>query len=238
MKRLLALLFIVVLVVSGMACSKSTQGDSQNTAGTPAGAKKMLYVKRGEGTNDPFVMKHFEKLGYFVIDMADNVFKAERANGFGVVYVSPTVNSARIDAELGRSQVPVVYAKPQVASVVSLTGLLDYGQLDAATTVQIKDNKHPLAAGLKGQVAVYKNGGKIGYAIPGKEAVTIVTAPGDDKKAAVFAYEKGAKNINNEPVPARQVFFYLSAGEEMNQTDEGLKLLDAAVNWAAQNGKK
>ncbi|UJF35595.1 hypothetical protein [Paenibacillus hexagrammi] len=237
MKRLLALLSIVILSGTVAACSKSAQGESQDPGGTPSNAKKMLYVKRGEGTNDPIVMKHFEKIGYTVIDMADNVFKADRVNGFGVVFVSPTVNSSRIDAELKHSTVPIVYAKPQVASITGLTGMLDYGQLDAAKTLQIKDNKHPLAAGLKDQVTVYKNDGKIGYAIPGKEAVTIVTAPGDDKKAAVFAYEKGAKNINNEPVPARQVFFYLSAGEEMNQTDDGLKLLDAAIQWAAQNGK-
>jgi hypothetical protein len=234
MKRLLAICLVGIMIAMLAACSKSTQ----TTASTSAGPVKMLYIKRGEGTNDPFVVKHFEKVGYTVIDMADNVFKSELVNGYGVVYVSPTVNSSRIDAQLKGSKVPVVYAKPQVASLSALTGLLDYNELSAAKTVQIKDSKHPLAAGFKDQVAVYKNDGKIGYAIPGKEAVTIVTAPGDDKKAAVFAYEKGAKNINNEPVPSRQVFFYLSAGEEMNQTEDGYKLLDAAVQWAAQNGQK
>ncbi|MBP1962864.1 hypothetical protein [Paenibacillus aceris] len=233
MKRLLALCLIGVTLVLIAACSNSSQ-----SASAPAGPIKMLYLKRGEGTNDPYVISHFEKLGYTVIDMADNVFKAESVKGYGVVYVSPTVNSSRIDAQLKSSTVPVVYAKPQVASISQLTGLLDYNELSAAKTVQIKDAKHPLAAGLKDQVAVYKNEGKIGYALPGKEAITVVTAPGDDKKAVVFAYEKGAKNISNEPVPARQVFFYLSAGEEMNQTAEGFKLLDAAIQWAAQNGQK
>lgn len=234
MKRLLALCLVGVMIAMLAACSQTTQ----TTASKPTGPVKMLYLKRGEGTNDPYVVKHFEKLGYTVIDMADNVFKAENVNGYGVVYVSPTVNASRIDAQLKGSKVPVVFAKPQVASISALTGLLDYNELSAAKTVQIKDSKHALAAGLKDQVTVYKNDGKIGYAIPGKEAVTIVTAPGDDKKAVVFAYEKGANNINNEPVPSRQVFFYLSAGEEMNQTEDGYKLLDAAVKWAAQNGQK
>lgn len=233
MKRLIALGLIGVTLVLVAACSKATESASE-----PAGPIKMLYLKRGEGTHDPFVVSHFEKVGYTVIDMADNVFKPELVNGYNVVYVSPTVNSSRIDAQLKQSAVPVVYAKPQVASISLLTGLLDYGELSASKTLQIKDSKHPLAAGLKDQVTVYKNEGKIGYALPGKEAMTIVTVPGDDKKAAVFAYEKGVKNINNEPVPARQVFFYLSANEEMNQTDESFKLLDAAIEWAAKNGQK
>ncbi|MDD9269164.1 hypothetical protein ACFPES_19130 [Paenibacillus sp. GCM10023248] len=232
MKRFIALCLIGATVVTVAACSKA------ESASAPAGPIKMLYLKRGEGTNDPYVVKHFEKKGYTVIDMADNVFKSENVKGYNVVYVSPTVNSSRIDAQLKQSAVPVVYAKPQVAGISQLTGLLDYNELSAAKTVQIKDSKHPLAAGLKDQVAVYKNEGKIGYALPGKEATTIATVPGDDKKAVVFGYEKGVKNLGNEPVPARQVFFYLSAGEEMNQTDDGFKLLDAAIEWAAKNGSK
>ncbi|MFC0210861.1 hypothetical protein ACFFK0_00100 [Paenibacillus chartarius] len=234
MRRIIVCTLAAALAIGASACSQATQG----SAPEPANAKKMLYVKRGEGTNDPIVMKHFEKIGYMVIEESDNVFKAERAKEFGVVYISPTVNSARIDAELRHSPVPVVYAKPQAASIGGLTGLLDYGQLDSGKSVQIKDEKHPLAAGLKGEVAVYKNNGKLGYGVPGKDAIVIATVPGDEKKAAVFAYEKGASNINNEKVPARQVFFYFTAGEESNQTDEGLKLLDAAVQWAAQNGSK
>ncbi|MDQ0875284.1 hypothetical protein QFZ77_003943 [Paenibacillus sp. V4I3] len=232
MKRVTALFVIVILLVSMMACS------STETATAPSNAKKLLYVKKNEGSNDPIIISHLKKLGYQVMDTTDSVFKADAANGYGVVFISDSVNSSRIDAQLKSSTVPVVYAKTQSVSIAGLTGILDYGELNDVNTIQIKDNKHPLAAGLKDRVIVYNSNGKMGYAIPGKEAVIIATAQGDDKKAVIFGYEKGAKNVKNEPIPARQVFFYLPAGQEMNQTDEGWKLLDASIQWAAQNGKK
>lgn len=232
MKRVLTLSVTVVLIVSMMACS------SAETATAPSNAKKLLYVKKNEGSNDPIIISHLKKLGYQIMDTTDSVFKAEAANGYGVVFISDSVNSSRIDAKLKNSTVPVVYAKTQSVSIAGLTGILDYGELNDVKTIQIKDSKHPLAAGLKDQVTVYNSIGKMGYAIPSKEAVIIATAQGDDKKAVIFGYEKGAKNIKNEVIPARQVFFYLPAGQEMNQTDNGWKLLDAAIQWASQNGKK
>jgi hypothetical protein len=232
MKRVIALCVIAVSMISMMACS------STETATAPSNAKKLLYVKKNEGSNDPIIISHLKKLGYQIMDTTDSVFKAEAANGYGVVFISDSVNSSRIDAQLKNSTVPVVYAKTQSVSIAGLTGILDYGELNDVKAIQIKDNKHPLAAGLKDQVTVYNSNGKMGYAIPGKEAVIIATAQGDDKKAVIFGYEKGAKNIKNEPIPARQVFFYLPAGQEMNQNDEGWKLLDASIQWAAQNGKK
>ncbi|KQX58708.1 hypothetical protein [Paenibacillus sp. Root444D2] len=232
MKRVIALCVIAVFMISMMACS------STETATAPSNAKKLLYVKKNEGSNDPIIISHLKKLGYQIMDTTDSVFKAEAANGYGVVFISDSVNSSRIDAKLKNSTVPVVYAKTQSVSIAGLTGILDYGELNDVKAIQIKDSKHPLAAGLKDQVTVYNSNGKMGYAIPGKEAVIIATAQGDDKKAVIFGYEKGAKNIKNEPIPARQVFFYLPAGQEMNQNDEGWKLLDASIQWAAQNGKK
>lgn len=232
MKRFLALFIVGVLTVAMMACS------STETATAPSNAKKLLYVKKNEGSNDPIIMSHLKKLGYQVMDTTDSVFKAEAVNGYGVVFISDSVNSSKLDSQLKNSTVPVVYAKTQSVSIAGLTGILDYGQLNDVKAIQIKDSKHPLAAGLKDQVTVYNSNGKMGYAIPGKEAVIIATAQGDDKKAVIFGYEKGAKNIKNEPIPARQVFFYLPAGQEMNLTDDGWKLLDASIQWAAKNGKK
>lgn len=232
MKRILALCITTGVVVSLMACS------STETVTAPTNAKKLLYVKKNEGTNDPVIMNHLKKLGYQVMDTTDSVFKTDAAKDYGVVFISDTVNSSKLDAQLKNSTVPVVYAKTQSVSIAGLTGILDYGQLNDVKTVQMKDNKHPLAAGLKDQVTVYTNTGKMGYAIPGKDAVIIATAPGDDKKAVIFGYEMGTKNLKNELIPARQVFFYLPSGQEMNQTDDGWKLFDASIQWAAQNGKK
>ncbi|MNY71739.1 hypothetical protein D3C86_2101490 [compost metagenome] len=72
----------------------------------------------------------------------------------------------------------------------------------------------------------------MGYAAPGAEAIVVATVPNEDQKATIFAYEKGVKNAKGDPVNTREVFFYLFNGEEINQTEAGWKLFDAAVKWA------
>ncbi|MBW7459228.1 hypothetical protein K0U00_34770, partial [Paenibacillus sepulcri] len=61
----------------------------------------------------------------------------------------------------------------------------------------------------------------------------IATAPDDDKKALICAYDTGAKNMIGNAAPARRVFFYLSPEDIIYHTDEGWKLFDAAIHWAA-----
>lgn len=240
MKRMIALLVAVVMLGSLMACS--TQADStQAAATTPANAKKVLLIRKKEGGGDPFIMSHLKKLGYQVMDVVDVDFTVEKAKGYGVIYVSDSVNSSKIDAKLKSSPVPVVFAKNQVASDAGLIGVQKFGQDDGVQTVQMLDSKHPLAAGLKDTVAIYKENGKVSYGLhPGKDAVKIAEVPtsGDNRKTAIFAYEKGTKNINNETVPARQVYISMPTGEEPKLTDNGWKLFDAAIEWAAQNGTK
>jgi hypothetical protein len=246
MKRIMAMLVAAVMIVSIVACSASTQGnptsdDSQITGSSSANAKKLLFIRKKEGGGDPFAMNHLKKLGYQVMDIVDSDFTVDKANGYGVIYISESVNSSKIDVKLKQSPVPVVYAKTQAASDAGLVGVQQFGQAEGVKTIQIMDNKHPLAAGLKDTVAIYKEDGRISYGLhPGKEAAIIAEYPtsGDNKKVTIFAYEKGARNISNTVVPARQVFFSLPSGEEPKLTDDGWKLFDAAIEWAALNGKK
>lgn len=239
MKRCIALLVVGLMLGSIMACSSPT--DSTQASANEANAKKVLLIRKKEGGGDPFIMSHLKKLGYQVMDVVDVDFTVEKAKGYGVIYVSDSVNSAKIDAKLKSSPVPVVFAKNQAASDAGLIGLQKFGQDDGVQTIQIVDSKHPLAAGLKDTVAIYKEGGKVSYGLhPGQGAVKIAEVPtsGDNRKTAIFGYEKGTKNINNETVPARQVYISMPTGEEPKLTDNGWKLFDAAIEWAAQNGVK
>ncbi|NOU96823.1 hypothetical protein GC093_26905 [Paenibacillus sp. LMG 31456] len=241
MKRLLALLAAAVMIVSIMGCSLSTGGGPSSDGYSEANAKKVMLIRKKEGSGDPFIISHLKKLGYQVMDIVDSDFTVEKANGYGVIYVSESVNSSKIDVKLKSSTVPVVYAKAQAASDAGLVGVQKFGQDEELKTVQIIDSKHPIAAGLKDTVALYKEEGRVSYGLfPAKEASIIaqVSASGDNKKAAIFAYEKGAKNMSNAAVPARQVFFSMPSGEEIKLTDNGWKLFDAAIEWAALSGKK
>ncbi|WP_282935329.1 hypothetical protein [Paenibacillus sp. RC67] len=242
MKRWLALLMAMMMAVSIMACSaQGGSGNAQVSANAAANAKKVLLIRKKEGGGDPFLINHLKKQGYQVMDIVDADFTLEKAKGYGVIYVSESINSSKIDSKLKSSTVPLVVAKNQVASEVGLVGAQQFGQNEGVRTVHILDGKHPLAAGLKDTVAIYKEDGKISYGLhPGKEAVTIAEYPasGDNKKIMIFGYEKGSKNINNEAVLARQVYFSMPTGEEEKLTDNGWKLFDAAIDWAAANGAK
>ncbi|MCZ8519517.1 MULTISPECIES: hypothetical protein [Paenibacillus] len=234
---LTAVLLTVMLAVSLSACSGQAEGPAGSGTGqdaAPGQAKKLLLLKKKEGSGDPVLIAHLEKLGYLVMDMSENEFKAEAAKGYSVVYVSDSVNASRVDNSLKQVAAGIVYAKPQLAEASGLAQPLSSGQLTGETKARILAPKHPLAAGLTGEPAVYSASGRMGYAQPGKEASIIAAAPGDELKALVFSYEKGAKAASGEPLPGRRVFFYLPTGEEANQTEEGWKLLDTALVWAAQ----
>ncbi|WP_259617297.1 hypothetical protein [Paenibacillus doosanensis] len=239
-KAWVTLMVSIVMLGSIIACS-SAPASSGGVQASSANAKKAMVIRKKEGGGEAFIINHLKKQGYQVMDVVDQDFTVDKANGYGVVYVSEGVNSSKMDAKLKTSKVPVVIAKNQAASDAGLVGVSQYGDEDKVRTVHILDSKHPLAAGLKDTVAIYKEEGKISYGLhPGKDAVVIAEYPasGSNKKVTIFGYEKGAKNINNEAVPARQVYFSLPTGEESKLTDDGWKLFDAAIAWAAANGGK
>lgn len=243
MKRLLGSICILMMLFTLMACSTvpadvnklAQQQPSGNTGKNQNSGKKVLFVGRDSG-GDALVIKRLkEKHGLEVTVVADKELKVENANGHMLIYVSESVNSGKIKDIFVKTPIPVIYAEPQSTSDTGMTDVDSFGSLvgaNAAKTIQIKDSKHPLAAGLQGNIDVYKDNGKMGFAIPGKEAIVIATVPNEEQKATIFAYEKGVKNVKGDPVAARELYFYLFNGEEINQTDEGWKLFDAAVKWA------
>lgn len=244
MKRLFGLIFAAILAFAFTACGRTAetagtvanQSDSPKTSKSQSNGKQVLFVESRDNAGDNIVVKRLKEThGLEVKIIIDKELANEKVDGYALVYVSESVNSGKIKDKFVKLPVPVIYAEPQSTGDVGMTVTEGFGKLDAgnvAKTVQIKNSKHPLAAGLENLVDVYKDNGKMGYATPGQEAIVIATVPNDEQKATVFAYEKGAKNAKGDPVAAREVFFYLMNGEEINQTENGWKLFDAAVRWA------
>ncbi|MFD0676295.1 MULTISPECIES: hypothetical protein [unclassified Paenibacillus] len=241
MKRLLSLTVTAMMIFTLMACStvpanveKLANQPASNTSKTQSNGKKVLFVGKDSG-GDALVIKRLkEKHGMEVTVIADKELKTESANGHTLIFVSESVNSGKIGDKFVKTPIPVIYAEPQSTSDTGMTDVDSFGAFVGANTVktiQIKDSQHPLAAGLSGAVDVYKENGKMGFAIPGKEAIVIATVPKEDQKATIFAYEKGVKNVKGDPVAARELYFYMFNGEEINQSDDGWKLFDAAVQW-------
>ncbi|UQZ81802.1 hypothetical protein SK3146_00958 [Paenibacillus konkukensis] len=236
MKRFLVAIAAVMMLLSLVACNSAPAGSS----GAPAAAgNKVLFVGRDSGGDGITAKRLKQEHGLEVTVVADKELTAEKANGMALIYVSESVNSNKIKDIFVNIPIPVVYAEPQSTSDTGMADVEAYGSLtggNAAKTIEIKDGSSPLAAGLQGKIDVYKDNGKMGFAIPGKEAIVVATVPGEDQKATIFAYDKGVKNVKGNTVAAREVYFYMFEGEEINQTDDGWKLFDAAVQWAL--GKK
>ncbi|WP_282935327.1 hypothetical protein [Paenibacillus sp. RC67] len=229
MKRIATVISMIVVVMLVTACTASTATQA------PA-IKKALFVGR-EGGGDAIAVKHLKSLGYEVFVTADKELTAEQALKYTLVFVSSTVNSNKVGNKLKNSPIPVIYAEAQNMGDIDLSGKesdVDQGDF-AGTSVTIKKADHPMAAGLQGTVNVYQSEGKIGFVVPAKDGIVVASAPDDERRAVICAFEKGSKTLSNESVPARQVYFYLVGGEEINQTDDGWKLFDAAVQWATSS---
>lgn len=245
MKRLVSMITVLMLLMALMACTSAPVNMDSVTNPptapnkTQSNGKKVLFIGRDSG-GDAIVTKRLKEVhGLEVTVISDKEVAATKANDYTLIYVSESVNSGKIRDTFVKTAVPVIYAEPQSTSDTGMTITDGYGKLDAgnvAKTIQIKDSKHQLAAGLENQVDVYKANGKMGYATPGAEAIVVATVPNEEQKATIFAYEKGVKNAKDQPVLAREVFFYLFNGEEINQTESGWKLFDAAIRWTL--GKK
>jgi hypothetical protein len=120
---------------------------------------------------------------------------------------------------------------------LGLTGsrwLSDVGPTKAITDITIENAAHPLAAGLSGTVKVLNVPLKMRWGAPLPGASQIATFAGAaDQAALLFGYERGAVTAAG-PAPARRVGLFLGNGRVIRAlTEQGWRLFDAAVAWAA-----
>ncbi len=207
--------------------------DSQVDLSWNSFGESILFVGTGIPADEKTI-KHLESFGFSVTFKKDNAVSGEDALTFDLVFVGESSGSAYIGKKFMNSPVPVVYAEPYALDDVYLSEAASgsFGSYENQESLKINTSNHHLAAGLSGTIKVYNQAGKVNFGTPGEEAITIATAADDDSKATIFAYEKGAKNVNGDPVPARQVATFLFAGQEDFMTEDGWSLVDASVKWA------
>ncbi|HZG85868.1 hypothetical protein [Paenibacillus sp.] len=228
MRKALTFIAMILAIVSLAACQKT------EPAAVSLEGKKLLYVEKASSGGDFLTVSQIKKMGFEVTEIFDGDFTTESAEGFDLVFVSSSISSGKVGSKLYKSPVPVVYAEPQNISDIDLAGwddTVDNGTVPGQT-IAITNPDHPIAAGFSGNVDVYKSEGAIGFAKPGGDAQIVATAADDEQKAVVFAVEKGGKNLNGHPVPARQAFIYLDPDSVVYHTEDGWKLLEAVLTWA------
>jgi hypothetical protein len=236
------------------------QGGSGGRDGGPASAgRNVLLVvgdengtsMRGEGTGDRFVRNRLEmQLGHKVTLGGDNASAADlraAAAQADLVIVSESVGSAMLQAKLKPVATPILNYEAFIQDEMGLTPPGPPGDpgLPASFALGVKANEtridivapmHPLAAGTMGTVTVYNAPKSITWGKVAATAEVVATLPGDRAGVAIYVYRKGARLQDGTTAAGLRVGFFLedddTTGTANLMTEDGLRLLDAAVKFA------
>ena len=128
---------------------------------------------------------------------------------------------------------PVISLEYSLFDNLAMTGgteNTDYGG-NGGTQVEIVDATHPLAASLTGVVSVVTETANMAWGNPAATAVRIATFVGNPNRVAIFAFTKGAEMLA-VLAPAKRVGFFAVETAAARLSDDGIKLLAAAIDWA------
>jgi hypothetical protein len=159
-----------------------------------------------------------------------------------VVVLSPSIMMGELPDEMVDLGVPMVALESSAFTRLGLTGPAwkrDVGPTPGRfNEVVITEPKHPLAAGLSGQLPVLDRKQGLRWGAPGEDAVIVARFPGTNKpQSAVFAYERGSEMPGGHAA-ARRVALFLGNGRVIRSlTPEGWRLFDAAVTWSASDAR-
>lgn len=203
---------------------------------------KALFLHTGTPTaSDNLIAARLQSMGFEVVRVVDTASQTSDADGKDLIVISSSVGSGNIGTKYTASAVPIILWETALYDELGIeAGNVNGAAIAGQTQIEIVDRTHPLAAGLPaGPVNVLVNAGNISSMtsiVPGAKVVAQV-ADGSGQPA-IAAIEKGA-SLNPDRIataPARRVMFFLDNDSFINTTDDGKKLFDAAVKWAANLG--
>ena len=201
----------------------------------PAEPYRILFVTATENLNvdDEAVRTHLAGRGFIVQIRDQNSAATADALDKNLIIISESVNSGSVNTKFRNAGVPVLLWEPYLYDDMGMTGTIElenFGKISKSKLI-ITAPEHPVAAGLSGTVQISSTGQEMTYGVPNTNAGIIAVWEGDEDKAALFVYEKGA-NMPGLTAPARRVGFFVKDGIATEMTAEGWKLFDAAVDWA------
>jgi hypothetical protein len=130
--------------------------------------------------------------------------------------------------------VPVINLEPALMDDMRMTGPESgtaYEQ-DAGSQINIVDPLHPMAAGTSGLVTpVTGTGSFLVWGVPADTAQKVATLMGMPTRFTIFGYPAGAMMVGGM-APARRVGFFAGDSSLERLNDNGVKLMNAAVDWA------
>jgi hypothetical protein len=214
--------------------------DKAPESGPEGGAGKTVLVVMGYTTpkdaalkpSDTKLKMRLEGRGFMVKMGDDDDPDASKAAGTDLVIITDTVGN-QVAAKYTMVQVPLICMDQGLFDDLKLTGNAT-GDHNTANVSQIviTNMAHPLAAGIMGSVMVAGGAQAATWGNPEAAAIKVATIPNQANQAAIFGYDKSAM-MNGLAAPAKRVGFFATDGMTDNMNDNGWKLFDAAVDWAA-----
>ena len=207
-------------------------------AAPAAGPKKVLLVVRVEGKSLPIdqqIAQYLTARGH-AVTIHSQYAPVDAAHDADLVILSSTIRSHDLLGAYRHLPVPLLTWESDLLDDLAMTGKragTDFGSAEKDRYVWLVNAPHPMAAGLPaGVVDIYEKQAPMNWGKPGLGATIIGTLHGHPDKAVIFGYEKGATMDYESLAPARRVMFFLDNETFPNLSAAGLKLFDAAVEWA------
>ena len=211
------------------------------TARPPAGAPKVLFLRATSGANasDVAVMNYLFSRGLDVYDTPALSSADTDAADKQLVMISSSVTSADVAAKFLDVATGVLSWEAAVQDDFLLTLNVDgtdRGAITAQTTIDLTaaGAAHQIGAGLSaGPITVLSAAGDLSWGKPTSSAVIIATVAGDATRTPIYAVEKNGLLIDEVSLAAgRRVHFMMTDATFPLLTADGLKLFDAATDWA------
>jgi hypothetical protein len=217
------------------------------TAHQPAAANadKVLYLHAAAGPNpaDIAAINRLFSRGMDVFNMGAINSATTDADDKKLVVISSSVPSGDVASKFTGVAAGVVNWENALEDDLLWTGAPDTErQVTGATQTQVDITAagaaHPLGAGLPvGPVTITTSAADFSWGKPGPEAVRIATVAADPTRVVIYGYEKGALLIDGTtPAAGRRVNAGLTDNTFVQLNADGLKLFDAAIDWARASG--
>jgi hypothetical protein len=159
---------------------------------------------------------------------------AADAAGKALVAISSSVTIEGTMAKFRDVTAPVLLFEPNLMPHMRMTAepATAHGTM-MESRIAIVAAGHPLAASLTGNVAVYTASARVVWGVPAAAATKVATVVGDATHASIFYYAPGAQMVGGT-APGKRLAFFLHENAAQNVSADGIKLLDAAIDYLLQ----
>jgi hypothetical protein len=182
--------------------------------------------------------------GYYVKVLSSTTDAADgsSASGLDLVVISSTVGSGNVENSYSGLAIPVIDWEGNLVDNFGFAEdvVAQHAATPALTTIDIVDPSHQLAAGFPaGPVTIFTAPHPAQWVVPDPplpDLITVAVDPSDPTHPLLYAFDKGAAlaNVSATSVataPERRVIVPLEDTSAADLTDDGWKLMDAAVDW-------